>query len=81
MLLYRNQGKEEPSSELQREYAKIELRAMVDFLYDENFDLMSIVRPHMDELLYAKIKNTPLSKVFSTMVLVISIHEPTIIWH
>ena len=77
MLLYRNQGKEEPSSELQHEYAKIELRAMVDFLYDENFDLMSIVRPHMDELLYAKIKNTPLSKVFSTMVLVISISEPT----
>ena len=78
MLLYRNQGKEELSSELQYKYANIELRAKIDFLYDENFDLMSIVRPQMDKLLYAKIKNTPLSKVFSNMVLVISIHEPTI---
>ena len=75
MILYRNQGKEEPP---QYEYAKIELRAMVDFLYDENFDLMGIVRPHMNEHLYDKIKNTPLSKVFSNLVLVISIHEPTI---
>jgi len=79
MLLYRNQGKEELSSELQYKYANIELRAKIDFLYDENFDLMSIVRPQMDKLLYAKIKNTPLSKVFSNMVLVISIHEPSII--
>ena len=66
------------SPKLEAEYAKIECRAMTDFLYSDEYDLMKIVNPAMTKFVYERIKNTPLSKIFSNMVLVISIHEPTI---
>jgi hypothetical protein len=66
------------SPKLEAEYAKIECRAMTDFLYSDEYDLMKIVNPAMTKFVYERIKNTQLSKIFSNMVLVISIHEPSI---